>query len=129
MKVTTRTYANALAGLCKGKTHKEIDERVKNFIAFLKKQGESKKFFQIFRDLSLILAKEEGVHAVRVRMASKDSELEHRLVTALTKQVGEASTICVEYDPSLIGGACITVDNTVVDGSLRCQLELLKSSL
>jgi len=53
------------------------------------------------------------------------SEIKSRLAEITGKDVVLTSTT----DPSLIGGLIIKIDNTVIDGSIRTQLELLKTRM
>ncbi len=49
--------------------------------------------------------------------------------TRLTEITGKDILLGFTQDPSLIGGLVVRLDNTVIDGSIRTQLELLRERL
>ena len=51
----------------------------------------------------------------------KDHQRE-ALVRALKKRTGKEIRLRVKEDPTLIGGVCVRLGNTVLDGSARCRL-------
>jgi F-type H+-transporting ATPase subunit delta len=58
-----------------------------------------------------------------------DDEQRRQLATALTRVVGRQVEVRVTVDPSVLGGFVATIGDTVVDGSARHRLELLKERL
>ena len=58
-----------------------------------------------------------------------DEEQERRLAAALGRAVGREVEIRVTVDPSVVAGFVATVGDTVVDGSARHQLDLLRERL
>lgn len=49
--------------------------------------------------------------------------------TRLTEITGKDVVLDFTSDPSLIGGLVIKMENTVIDGSIRTQLELLRTKM
>jgi F-type H+-transporting ATPase subunit delta len=58
-----------------------------------------------------------------------DDEERRRLATTLKRLTGRNVDIRVTVDRSVLGGFVATVGDTVVDGSARHRLELLKERL
>jgi len=58
-----------------------------------------------------------------------DDEYKEKLITALEKRFKARVHLKIKKDPSIIGGAIIQTDDTVIDGSVRGQLNELKEQL
>lgn len=58
-----------------------------------------------------------------------DEEQRRQLAAALARVVGRDVEVRVTVDPSVLGGFVATIGDTVVDGSARHRLELLKERL
>ena len=64
----------------------------------------------------------------RARSRLRDSELA-TLKAALEKRFGKKIETSVDVDPELIGGATIVVGDTVIDGSVRGELQAMATHL
>ena len=58
-----------------------------------------------------------------------DDEYKEKLITALEKRFKAIVHLKIKKDPAIIGGAIIQTDDTVIDGSVRGQLNELKEQL
>lgn len=58
-----------------------------------------------------------------------DDDQQRRLAEALSKATGRSVEVKVVVDPSIIGGIVARVGDTVIDGSIRHRLDLLKERL
>jgi F-type H+-transporting ATPase subunit delta len=65
---------------------------------------------------------------VRVPVELDDTQRQH-LAAALGRIVGRNVEVRVTIDPTVLGGFVATIGDTVVDGSARHRLELLKERL
>jgi len=89
------------------------------------------------RDLSAIAsligrdaASAEGRTVAEVRSAVALSEdQQRRLADALAKAVGTQVSVRVIVDSSVVGGLVATVGDTVIDGSVRTNLDRVKARL
>ena len=89
------------------------------------------------RDLPAIIdalvrkAAEERAEAVaEVRSAVPlTQDQRQRLAEALSRATGKRVSVKVVVDPSVLGGVVAQVGDTVIDGSVRHRLEVLKESL
>jgi F-type H+-transporting ATPase subunit delta len=76
------------------------------------------------------IAAESNRRMADVRSARPlDEEQERRLAAALGRAVGRDVEIRVTVDPSVVAGFVATIGDTVVDGSARHQLDLLRERL
>ena len=67
--------------------------------------------------VSVVLSEELGV--------KQKNDLQQSIETKLNKKID----IQLDVDPSLIGGMVLRIDNTIIDGSIRRQLEKIREHL
>lgn len=72
--------------------------------------------------------KQLSVAEVRSAVELTDDQ-KTRLAAALANATGKQVNLKVIIDPSIIGGLVATVDDTVIDGSVRTRLDTVKSRL
>lgn len=73
-------------------------------------------------------SKNLSVAEVRSAVALTDDQ-QTRLAAALANATGKQVNLKVIVDPSIIGGLVATVDDTVIDGSVRTRIDQLKARL
>jgi F-type H+-transporting ATPase subunit delta len=73
-------------------------------------------------------SKNLSVAEVRSAVALTDDQ-QDRLRAALANATGKQVNLKVVVDPSILGGLVATVDDTVIDGSVRTRVDQLKSRL
>ncbi|HWL42804.1 MAG TPA: ATP synthase F1 subunit delta [Ilumatobacter sp.] len=73
-------------------------------------------------------AKNLSVAEVRSAVALTDDQ-QARLAAALANATGKQVNLKVVVDPSILGGLVATVDDTVIDGSVRSRIDQLKARL
>jgi F-type H+-transporting ATPase subunit delta len=72
----------------------------------------------------------EGVATARIDSAFPLTDAQvGELKTALEKRFGKKIEATVNVDPELVGGARITVGDTVIDASVRAQLQSMANQL
>ncbi len=75
-------------------------------------------------------ATDQGKAAGEVRAAHPMSvDQQERLTAAVSKSLGKPVVLTFLVDPSIIGGVVTTVGDTIIDGSIRRRLELLKDAV
>ncbi|MBT8206880.1 MAG: ATP synthase F1 subunit delta [Acidimicrobiia bacterium] len=85
---------------------------------------------EIAKRLSERSAASVGKKLAEVRSAFQlDEATVQRLAAALEKQTGTPVEVRTVIDPSIVGGIVTRVGDTVIDGSVRSQLESLRQSL
>ena len=71
-----------------------------------------------------------GKQLAEVRSAVElDDATVQRLAAALEKQIGTPVEVRTIVDPSIVGGIVTRVGDTVIDGSVRSQLQSLRQAL
>jgi F-type H+-transporting ATPase subunit delta len=85
---------------------------------------------EIAKLLSERSAASVGKKLAEVRSAVElDDATVQRLAAALEKQTGAPVEVRAIVDPSIVGGIVTRVGDTVIDGSVRSQLESLRQAL
>ena len=92
--------------------------------------GRPRDYEDLLEALLTRVAAESNRRLAEVRSAvDLDDAQQRELAGALSRAVGHDVEIRVTVDPSIVGGFVATIGDTVVDGSARHQLELLKERL
>ena len=85
---------------------------------------EIRELYEAFRNEA------EGVAQARIESAQPLSDAQvAQLTEAMSRRLGKRVEATAQIDPSLIGGARISVGDTVIDGSVRGKLEQMKNAL
>jgi F-type H+-transporting ATPase subunit delta len=92
--------------------------------------GRPRDFQRLLDSVVARVAAESNRRLAEVRSAVEmDEQQQQRLAGALGRVIGHDVDVRVTVDPSLLGGFVATIGDTVVDGSARHQLDLLKERL
>ena len=92
--------------------------------------GRARDLPAIIRQLVERSAAEANKEVAEVRTAVPLTAAQRKkLVEALNKATGKQVELKVVVDPSVLGGIVAQVGDTVIDGSVRSQLEQLKQAL
>jgi F-type H+-transporting ATPase subunit delta len=103
---------------------------LQNFYSFLVDQRRLIDFATICSEFARLAAEAEGRTDGRITSAHPlDDATRERLVAALSRRTGRQVSVEVAVDPDLIGGVVAQVGDLVFDGSLRTQLEQLRTNL
>jgi F-type H+-transporting ATPase subunit delta len=103
---------------------------VRSFYAYLIDRRRLVDFEAIEAEFARLADRAAGLTEASVRSASAFSpEQAERLRQALAARIGGEVRLSFEVDASLLGGVVAQVGDTVYDGSLRTQLERLRSGL
>ncbi len=108
----------------------ESSPLVRNFCAYLIDNGRMSSLPGIAEEMEGLIDEQAGVTRGEIIAAAplQGNELQ-RLRAALSAHVGKELDLTVRVDPGLVGGLVAKVGNLVFDGSLRTQLEQLRSNL
>ena len=131
MKITNTQYATALYESVKGKSQKEIDVAVSNFVKVLEKNNQVKDAKNIISKFSEIWNVKEGIVEAEVTSREKlDRELRDAIEKYIKKKyVTKNVEILNKIDPAIKGGIIIKVGDEVMDGSVSGRLLKLKKQL
>jgi F-type H+-transporting ATPase subunit delta len=112
--------------LLAGKVSKSTAATVSMVVAL----GRARDLTGIADELVALGAAEGGRDVAVVRSAiDLTDDQKARLATALQKAVGKPVDVRVVIDPSVLGGLVAQVGDTVIDGSVRRRLDLLKQAI
>jgi F-type H+-transporting ATPase subunit delta len=105
-------------------------EALQRFYSFLIDRRRLIDFAGIRAEYDRLAAEAEGRTEARITSARPlDDATRERLVRALSARTGRQVSASVEVDPDLIGGVVAQVGGLVFDGSLRTQLQQLRTNL
>jgi F-type H+-transporting ATPase subunit delta len=105
-------------------------QMIQNFFAYLIEKRRLVVFEAIHDEFNRLADEAAGRIRAEVHSASPLRDQQRaRLVDALARRTGKQINLIIHVDPSLIGGAIVTVGGLVFDGSLRTQLSQLRATL
>jgi F-type H+-transporting ATPase subunit delta len=124
--IPTDARTKLVADLLHDRAH-DITTRLATYAALI---GRPRDFPTLIEHLVERVAAETNRRLADVRSAVEmDDEQRQHLAAALKAVVGHDVHVRVTVDPSLLAGFVATVGDTVVDGSARHRLEILKERL
>jgi len=128
MKLTSQQYAQALFEAVSETAPHDHDKVLDNFVKILAQNGDLGKYEEIdaeFRKMKLL---SQGIKEAEVTI-SKEVEMNSSLIHSLNEIIGSKVEIKKKVDESIIGGVVIRVDDTLIDASVKTQLNNLNNSL
>ncbi len=126
MKFTSKQYAQALYEAVR--ETKDHDKVLDNFVKVLNQNGDLSKHAEIEKEYHLLEMKEQGISEARVTVAS-DLKINSSLINQLNEIVGKKVEIKKQVDEGIVGGVIVRVDDTLIDASIKTQLNNLNRSL
>lgn len=124
MKFNSKQYAQALyEALQETKDH---DKVVDNFVKILAQNGDLSKHPEIEREFKLIEMKAKGITETNITFAQEHNP---KILDDLNSIVSGKMEMKTKIDSNMLGGVIVKVDDTLIDGSLKTQLEKLNSEL
>jgi F-type H+-transporting ATPase subunit delta len=101
-----------------------------NILKFVVGQGRARELVEIADELARIAEEESKREIAEVRVAVPLTEDQtERLAEALGRATGKRVTVKTVVDPSVIGGVLARVGDSVIDGSVKHHLEVLRERL
>ncbi|HWT29028.1 MAG TPA: F0F1 ATP synthase subunit delta [Methylophilaceae bacterium] len=108
----------------------KLDEAGKNLIKLLVEYDRLALLPEVVAAFEELKAQDEGVLEAEITAAAKPSDAEVKaLVKRLESKFGKKIEASVKVDPEIIGGIKILVGDTVIDASVRGQLQELAYTL
>lgn len=108
----------------------KLDEAGKNMIRLLVEYDRLGLLPEVATAFEELKAQDEGVLEAEITTAAKPSDAEVKaLVKRLESKFGKKIEANVKVDPEIIGGVKIIVGDTVIDASVRGQLQELAYTL
>lgn len=101
-----------------------------NFLKLLIKKRREDLIEESIRDFhALVAAQQNRVDAVATTAGPISETQEARLTQSLQALTGKTVSLTTAIDPQIMGGVVVRIGDTVIDGSVRGQLERLEQQL
>ena len=108
----------------------KLNDQQKNLIKLMAENGRLKIFPEVAKQYEVYRAEAEGKLDAEVISAYPLSpEQEKAIAESLKKKLGCEISLTTSTDESLIGGVVIKAGDTIIDGSMKSQLETLATTL
>ena len=108
----------------------EIDQKTMTFIKLLAHKKRANLLGDVITEFNALLDERNGVINADVKSAVRLSEDQAKeLVNGLSSRTGKKIRAKMSLDESLIGGVTVKIGDTILDGSISHQLQMLRSSL
>ncbi len=124
MKFSNKQLAKILVDLVEAHPN-DVNAATDEFISWLSSIGELKKYRDVIKAVDAVWIEKNGVATVSIESAH---ELSSSLAESLEK-ISSGAEIKTSVDEQLIGGAKIRIDERIIDGSIKGQLEQLTKEL
>jgi F-type H+-transporting ATPase subunit delta len=147
MKITPKDYAQALYDAITQTNPKDSEKILDNFVRILSQNGDLAKYGEIEEAYKLIEMNAKGIKQAEITVA-KEMEINRPIIDELNRIVsqnvgasfsspktseaggqGQPLHIQTKVDESIIGGLVMRVDDTLLDASVKGQLERLNKEL
>lgn len=125
--MTTKQYAESLWQALSETSPTAHDAIIQKFITIISEAGKQDKLEEIIAEVE-ILANIANKPPVEATFASEDSASK-KLLDSINKIANSDSLIKVKIDEGLIGGVIIRSGDTLIDASLKGELETLSKTL
>ncbi|MBR6305708.1 MAG: ATP synthase F1 subunit delta [Bacteroidales bacterium] len=104
-----------------------MSPELSRFLTLLNKNGRMDMLTDILMDFTDMYHRKSGIRKAHLVMAREPSAfLLHRLKVLVKKKTGDDVIIKVEVDPSIIGGFIFDIDSSLLDASVKRQLDIIR---
>jgi F-type H+-transporting ATPase subunit delta len=109
---------------------RDVSDKVLLFMTLLAKKKRAGLLSEVIDEFAALLDEKKGIVNVDVKSAVKlNDEQAKDLVNGLAAYTGKKIRAKMALDEGLIGGITVKIGDTILDGSVKHQLILLKQSL
>jgi F-type H+-transporting ATPase subunit delta len=126
--MTAEQYAKALFEAVSEVKPEDQDKVLDNFVKVLSSNGDLNKYDKIETEYKKLQLAAQGIKQVELTTARAGID-EKALIAELNRIVGEKVEIRHKVNENLIGGVVVKVDDTLIDASIKNNLERLKKDL
>ena len=106
------------------------DQLVLNLCYLLILKGRLKNINQIADEYEGLLDEQQGIkHAVVTTAVPVDDAEKQKITGQLEKITGKKVTVKLQVNPSILGGMVARIEDTLIDGSVRNRLDILRRDL
>ncbi len=130
MKYSTRQYAQALYEALHATADADHEKILDKFVALLQENGDLGKFTEIEQAFVEHEKTAKGIKIAEVTTARKmPASEEEKLVRELNDYLGEKVELKKKVDEGILGGVIIQIEDKLIDGSVRRNLQDLKNNI
>lgn len=126
MKFLPKDYAQALYDAVCETAPRDHDKVMDNFVRVLSQNGDLGKFRKIETEYRRLEMKAKNIKEAEVTFAQEHNG---QILDELNKAVRGQLEFKTKIDGGLVGGVVVKVDDTLIDASVRTQLNNLNQSL
>ncbi len=119
-------FAAALYQVTKGLEGKALSEALSEFVKLLARKNKLKKATDILACFKKYAEKQAGIIPLKVITSKPLSDKNKK---GIVKVFGSKAVLNEVVDPGVIGGIIIETESIILDGSVKKQLQLLKTQL
>ncbi len=128
MKISPKQYAQALYDSMQQVSPKDHNLVLDKFVKILAQNGNLGKHAEIEKEYKIIELEEKGIRQAEVMLA-REVEINSVLMDQLNKIVGKKMEMKKKIDKGIVGGVVVRVDDTLIDASVKGQLDKLNQNL
>lgn len=128
MKFTVKQYAQSLMEVLESTAPKQQDRVIDNFINILQSNGDQAAYEKIVSEVEKLLSEQAETSKVTIT-TSKDTNVTPALLKELNQYSKTKMEVTKVTDEQILGGVVIRVDDTLIDASLKTQLDNLEDNL
>ncbi len=121
-----KDYAAALYEVTKDLKEADVYEALQEFVKLLVRDNKLKKAPLILEHFEKIYQRENGIIPLKVITAKLLAEKNKNKIISV---FGGKVELVESIDPDIVGGVIITAEDIILDGSIKKQLQLLKTQL
>jgi len=126
MRLTPTQYAQALYDAVSETNPKDYDKVMDNFVKILSTNGDIAQYKEIEEQYKQLDRKAKGISEVEVTFAKEHST---KILGDLNSVVQGKAEFKTKIDEGIVGGVVVRVDDTLIDASVKTQLDNLNRSL
>lgn len=126
MKFTIQQYAEALYQSINETRPQDHDKILTNFVKILAQTGDLNKHAEIEAEFRRLEMKAKGISEVEVTFAKEHNTT---ILDELNEVVKGKAEYKTKVDKNIVGGVVVKVDDTLIDASVKSQLENLNREL
>ena len=127
-KITVQQYAEALYDSIHQTKPQDHDKVLDNFVKVLIQNGDVSKYGEIEQAYRKLDLKSQGISEAEVTFA-REVQVNKQIMEELNKVAGGKVEVKKKVDQGILGGIIIKVDDTLIDASVKTQLNHLNKSL
>lgn len=125
-KMLPKQYAKVLYELTKGKEGSDLEKSVEEFVKFLIEERVLSKKEYLMKAFKEYAKLQQGIQKIVITSAR---ELSDKMVNEIAGFFGKKVEVETTIDKSLIGGVVVRSGDSIIDASVKSQLEQLQRQL